>query len=174
MDFRQTIRVKSTPAQVFKAVTLDYRYWWTKASGQVYYLRDDVTFRFDDTYWTFVVVKLEQNQVVEMLCTDAHHVHEGLDSSIDREWLGTKLRWDIDACSDDEHCEVTLTHIGLNDELDCYHVCQAGWNYYLTESLKSYLSSGAGNPYNSCSTHKSFSHDIQTSRDTFRPGLAPS
>jgi hypothetical protein len=37
-------------------------------------------------------------------------------------------------------------HEGLSTQLECYDMCQAGWDQYLP-SQRDYLHTGTGNPY---------------------------
>ena len=37
------------------------------------------------------------------------------------------------------HSALTLTHEGLTKEIECYDICEQGWNYYLDGPLKDYL-----------------------------------
>ena len=60
------------------------------------------------------------------------------------EWKGTEIKWKI--AKSKTGSNVTLIHQGLIPELECYEICQAGWNYFLG-SLKNYLEYGEGYPY---------------------------
>jgi hypothetical protein len=64
-------------------------------------------------------------------------------------WRGTTIKWEIVAI--ETGSKVTLTHQGLILKLECYDICQAGWNFFLG-SLKDYLETGKGNPYKETTT----------------------
>jgi hypothetical protein len=42
--------------------------------------------------------------------------------------------------------QVTMTHIGLAPEVQCFARCEAGWNQYFKESLFKLLTEHAGVP----------------------------
>ncbi len=81
---------------------------------------------------------------MELECIEAHHIHEGLPESILNEWEGTKLIWQIQ--QEGENTKIMFTHDGLIPSLDCYDVCEAGWDHFFVNSLKGYLDNGEGNP----------------------------
>ena len=85
------------------------------------------------------------DQSVELECIEAHHVHDGLSLSILNEWEGTKLRWRIQ--KQGEKTRIVLVHDGLMPFLNCYGVCEQGWDYFFVKSLKQYLDTGVGSPF---------------------------
>ncbi|MES9851030.1 MAG: hypothetical protein ABW170_04275 [Candidatus Thiodiazotropha sp. L084R] len=91
------------------------------------------------------VEQLKVDRLVELVCVDAHHEHEGLPSTIQKEWLGTKLKWVIRNL--DGVTQIDFVHEGLVKELECYDICKQGWDYYFLSSLKQYLDTGTGTPY---------------------------
>ena len=88
------------------------------------------------------VIKLVPNKRVELECIEAHHVHEGLSESIREEWMGTKLKWTIEGKGD--QTRISFMHEGLVPTLNCYEICEAGWDHFFVNSLKSYLDKGEG------------------------------
>ena len=60
------------------------------------------------------------------------------------EWVGTKMIWTLS--SDDQATTLTFLHEGLNQSLECYTICEAGWDQFLA-SLHAYLTTGKGMPY---------------------------
>ena len=61
------------------------------------------------------------------------------------EWNGSKLRWEIQ--KQDKKTKITLVHEGLVSSLECYEVCEQGWDYFFVKSLKQYLNTGEGSPF---------------------------
>ena len=82
------------------------------------------------------------NRSVVWKVAEAHHDLEGIRKK--DEWKGTIIKWEIVA--DETGSNVTFTHQGLVPALECYDICEAGWDYFLG-SLKNYLETGKGNPY---------------------------
>lgn len=105
---------------------------------------DIVTFQFPPTYWTMHATKLVPYECVELECIEAHHIDDRLPSTILQEWKGTKLKWKIE--SKGNNTELTFVHKGLVPSLDCYEICEAGWDHFFVNSLKSFLETGKGSP----------------------------
>ena len=72
-------------------------------------------------------------------------MHEGLPETARTEWLGTKMRFEIEPTVNGS--DITFTHIGLQPDLDCFEICQAGWDFFFLDSLKLYLNEGEGKPH---------------------------
>jgi hypothetical protein len=60
------------------------------------------------------------------------------------EWVGTKLIWTITAA--DQRTTLTFLHQGLNENFECYNLCEADWDYFIG-SLQYYLETGKGTPH---------------------------
>lgn len=145
-SYSRSIKVTSSAEKAFNAIVLDMQHWWTKPSVPFAKVGDEATFQFkpNPTTWTFRANKLEPAKYVELECIDANHIHEGLPETIAKEWLGTKLIFEIK--SDGEGAIIKFTHQGLNSSLDCHEICVGGWDHFFSGSLKKYLDSDFGNP----------------------------
>ncbi len=115
--------------------------WWarnfegaSRAAGEVF------TVRFGDTFVTFRITELVPGQRIVWKVTDSH-LHWLTDK---KEWNGTEVQWDVSRNGDST--EVTLTHVGLVPEIECYENCKGGWTFYATESLYELLTKGQGSP----------------------------
>lgn len=143
-SYTREIIVSNTPHAAYRALTSEFDKWWTECSGPVIAVGDEVTFRFDPTYWKMRATKLVPNESVELKCIEAHHIHEGLPASIRKEWEGTILKWHIQQQGD---CtKISFIHEGLIPSLNCYEICEMGWDHFFVNSLKKYLDSGECNP----------------------------
>jgi hypothetical protein len=142
-SYTREIIVSNTPDAAYRALTSEFGKWWTESSGPINAAGDKVTFRFDPTYWTMRSTKLLPNTIVELECIEAHHIHEGLPASIRKEWEGTKLIWNIQQQGD--NTKITFVH-DLIPSLNCYKICEMGWDHFFVSSLKQYLDSGEGTP----------------------------
>ena len=60
------------------------------------------------------------------------------------EWEGTRQIWTFSAAR--QGTTLTFLHEGLNQSLECYDVCEAGWDQFLA-SLEALLTTGKGMPY---------------------------
>ncbi len=145
-DYTRNIVVSSTPNAAYKALTSEFSKWWTPDTDtdSVSIVGGTIKFKFDTTYWVMRANVLSLN-FIEFECIEAHHIHDGLPSSILKEWEGTKLKWEIQEQSGTT--KIILTHEGLIPSLDCYEICKEGWDYFFLTRLKKYLNEGKGSPY---------------------------
>jgi hypothetical protein len=143
--YTREIYVSSSPATAYQALTTGFDKWWTTGCNPIAETGDKITFCFGDSYWLMRASSLVPDHSVELECIEAHHVHEGLSSSILDEWQGTRLKWKIEKHG--EKTKIVLVHDGLVPSLECYEVCEQGWDYYFASSLKQYLDTGVGTPF---------------------------
>lgn len=144
-NYTREIVVSSTPISAYDALTTGFGKWWTTDCNLVSETGDKITFKFGTSYWVMRAISLIPEKLVELKCIEAHHVHDGLPSSILNEWKGSKLRWEIQ--KQGEKTKITLVHVGLEPSLECYEVCEQGWDYFFVNSLKQYLDTGEGSPF---------------------------
>ena len=144
-DYSNTINVFNTPEAAYQALTSHFNKWWTTGCNSISDVGDTITFRFGETYWIMRASKLIPNQLIELECIEAYHIHEGLSESIAREWEGTVLKWEI--INEDDFTKISMVHQGLIPSLDCFEVCEQGWDHFFTGSLKQYLDTGNGFPF---------------------------
>jgi hypothetical protein len=144
-SYTREIIVSSTPGAVYKALTTGFDKWWTTSCNSISKTGDKITFRFGPTYWVMRASNLVPDTFIELECIEAHHVHDGLPSSILDEWEGTKLKWEIQ--KQEEKTKIVLVHEGLRPSLECFEVCEQGWDYFFVNSLKQYLDTGKGLPF---------------------------
>jgi hypothetical protein len=89
-------------------------------------------------------VKLVPNQEMVWRCEAQHH--ESAELKRKDEWVGTKVKFQIESrlpLSTVVHFE----HVGLQPQLECYGICEQGWNRFLKHSLKRYAETGLGEPF---------------------------
>ena len=144
-SYTREIIVSATPEAAYRAVTAGFDRWWTTRCNPISQAGDRITFRFGPSSWVMRARMLKPHNCVELECIEAHHVHEGAPSSIRREWEGTRLTWHIE--EQGEETKITFVHEGLLPSLNCYGVCEQGWDFFFLRSLKSYLDTGQGMPF---------------------------
>lgn len=145
LDYTREIIVSTVPGAAYRALTTGFDKWWTTSCNPISEAGDRITFRFGSTCWVMRANSLVPDNFVELECVEAHHMHKGLSSSILNEWEGTKLRWQIQ--KQGEKTKIVFVHEGLIPSLDCYEVCEQGWDYYFVNSLQQYLDTGEGSPF---------------------------
>ena len=146
-DYHRTLDVNASPQKAYEAVTTGFENWWTSSCTPLARIGDIAIFKFPpkDSSWTFRPITLKPNTLVEHECVGANHLHDGLPVSIRTEWLGSVMQFDIE--ENKSGSRIIFTHRGLKPNLDCYEICEAGWDFFFMDSLKSYLNSGAGSPH---------------------------
>ena len=146
-NFNRSIKVNSSPTEVFTAITEQIQDWWSKNyEGLASKVDDQFTVRFGNTFKTMRIESIEPNKEVVWRCIDQHlEMPEGMKQlSNKREWVGNTLIWSIELRI--SGTDLKLIHEGLTPEVECWGVCEQGWDQSL-QSLKSLLSTGKGNPF---------------------------
>ena len=145
MNYHTSISTKANKEDSFKALTIRIDKWWGNTDNSISRMNDEFSIFFDKTEWRFKVIEYVPNDKVVWKCIKANHVH-GVLENIREEWLNSTVFWEIS--EKDGNTSISLIHKGLVPELNCYDVCTSGWNFFVCDSLKQYLDTGSGKPYN--------------------------
>ena len=146
-NYTKLIEINNPSTEVFMALTEQIQDWWSKNyEGSASKVNDQFTVRFGNTFKTMRIESIEPNKEVVWRCIDQHlEMPEGMEQlNNKREWVGNKLIWSIE--SRNLGTDLKLIHEGLTPEVECWGVCEQGWDQSL-QSLKSLLSSGKGSPF---------------------------
>jgi hypothetical protein len=142
-DYQKSITFSNPADEVYSAITEHIQDWWSDDfSGTAAQKGDQYTIAFGATQKTFEIAEAVPNQQVIWLCLKAYIDMNELKKK--DEWVGTRLIWTI--AGDDRGTTLTFLHEGLNQNFECYNVCEAGWDYFIA-SLQAYLTTGSGTPY---------------------------
>jgi hypothetical protein len=146
-NYKSKITVNADADKVFWALTEGMHEWWTVPDAPMKKVGDRSKFTFPPgkSYWTFEASVLEPGKCVEMICVDALHLHEGQPEEVETEWLGTRVVWNIETMG--PQTNIHIEHHGLVPSLHCFSICEEGWDFFFTDSLKAYLDTGAGKPH---------------------------
>ncbi|MBU2992752.1 hypothetical protein Q4555_03905 [Octadecabacter sp. 1_MG-2023] len=139
MDYCATITVPAAPVAASHAIRKEMHLWW---STQVEMKEDGATVRFNNSHVTFAFDPMDPALRMIWPCTKAHMIIEDVPDT--EEWEGTSLIWDISAAGTGS--EITLTHKGLNSDLQCLDVCSRGWDHFFAGSLCRHLNGEAPTP----------------------------
>jgi hypothetical protein len=60
------------------------------------------------------------------------------------EWNGTDIIFEITKKGD--KTELRFTHVGLVPAIECYGKCAGAWGFYISDSLRSLITTGKGDP----------------------------
>ena len=119
---------------------VDVPAWWSENfEGHCQAEGDVFTVRFGKIYKTFKVTELS----VDRMVWEVIDCHMPWLSNI-TEWNGTRVVWEVSTSGDGT--SVSMTHIGLVPEVECYNDCRKGWNYYFEQSLLQWITEGKGMP----------------------------
>ena len=143
--FQQSLDINAKPAAVYAALTtLDgLRSWWTQDCDGNPAAGGTLHFRFgSNAAKDMRVERLAPQQEVRWRCTYADIAVGNL--SRRDEWVGTDLIFRLAPQGDGTRLE--FEHIGLEPALECYEMCNRGWNYFL-KSLRQFAETGYGTPH---------------------------
>jgi uncharacterized protein YndB with AHSA1/START domain len=140
-SFTSSFTVDRPAREVFDAIN-DVRSWWN----------EDLTGESDRVGAEFVHevegIHRAKIQVTELVPgrTVVWRVLENWMSFIDdqREWVGTEIRFDL--TDTDGGTEIRFTHVGLVPAYECFDICDVAWSFYIQQSLRSHIATGAGQP----------------------------
>ena len=142
-DYQKSITVNNTPAEVYTAITTQITDWWSDDfSGASAQRGDQCNIAFGKTKKTFGIAEVIPYQKVVWLCLKAHIDMEDLKKK--DEWIGTRIIWTINP--NESGSILTMQHEGLNENKECYNVCEPAWDYFMA-SIQSFLMTGKGTPY---------------------------
>jgi uncharacterized protein YndB with AHSA1/START domain len=143
-DYQKAIIVNKPVEEVYMAITAHISEWWSNdLQGAATNVGDSFDIAFGDTRKTFRIAEMIPDKRIVWTCEKAYIDSPALKNK--SEWVGTTLIWTLSA-DDRDRTTLGFLHAGLNKIFECYHICEDGWDYFLS-SLESYLKTGKGRPY---------------------------
>ena len=136
-----TITVDASPAETYAAIN-DVRAWWGQdVEGSTDVLGAEFVFRGMDQHRSLIkVTELVPGERVVWRVGDTHLAFV----TDQTEWVGTTIRFDISPTEDGSL--IRFSHVGLLPEHECYEVCAPAWTFFIVDSLRALINSGAGVP----------------------------
>ena len=139
LDYHVQLKVNTTAERAIEAISNVPGWWAQEVDGAAKKLGDQFTVHFGKTWGKFRVSELSRDRIV-WAATDCY-----LDLLKDpKEWKGTRLIFQFGRA--DDKTVIDITHEGLTPDKECFNDCTNGWNFYLRESLFSYLEKAQGLP----------------------------
>ena len=140
-NFTITFEVDQTPEEVFAAIN-QVRGWW---SGKIEGVTDQpgasFSYQHEDMHSSL-------QTITEMVPGKriVWHVSNSRLSFIKdpSEWNDTDVVFDISRKADKTECR--FTHVGLTPSIECFGACSGGWTFYINDSLRSFITTGRGDP----------------------------
>jgi hypothetical protein len=139
-NFHTTITVNAAATETMKKIS-QVNHWWIKDfSGSAEKCQDTFTVLFGEpSFVTFVVSQCMPNEKLVWKVTDCY-----LPWFKDKkEWNNTQVVFQLS--EDNGKTQIDFTHVGLVPEVECYAVCEKGWNGHLNTLVK-FINEGNGLP----------------------------
>jgi uncharacterized protein YndB with AHSA1/START domain len=144
-DYQKIITVKKPVREVYAAITEQISEWWSRDfTGASSHLGDQFNIAFGGTRKTFEIIEAIPDEFVAWKCLKAYIDMASLKNK--SEWVDTKVLWTFSVSN--KETTINFMHQGLHKSLECYEVCEAGWDQFLG-SLETFLKTGKGKPYSS-------------------------
>lgn len=142
-SYQRTFSLQATENKIYDSI-LNIPLWWTEMyEGNQREAGEKFTVCFEPSVF--------KTMVVEELIPNKKIVWKVVDSLIDipdlnnkTEWINTQIVWEISAI--EKNTTLTLTHIGLTPKIECYTICESGWNSF-TKSLIDLILKDVGTPF---------------------------
>lgn len=139
-DYNCTIAVKASAGRAFEAISDIAKWWATSFEGRASAPGDQFTVRFGKTY---SVMNVTESDPGRKLVWTIEESYLPLFKN-PAQWNNTKIVWEILTGNNDT--VISMTHVGLTPDTDCYYDCEKGWNFYIGESLYKLIAEGKGFP----------------------------
>jgi hypothetical protein len=147
-DYSHTFTVQATPQAVHDAIERVTGWWTINTEGPTRSIGNEFTVQFGDVHRT--TQRITQAVRGERI---VWHVTESnlpwLKDS--EEWKGTDIIFEI--ASVPEGTRLTVTHIGLTPQVECFEQCEKGWDHFIGTSLFRSITEGIGLPDTTERTH---------------------
>jgi hypothetical protein len=140
-DYTIAFSVDQSPDEVFATVN-DVRGWWSgEIDGPTDQPGAEFTYRYKDIHFS--------TQKITEFLPGRKVVWHVVDSRVNfvkdkTEWNGTDVVFEI--ARKDGRTELRFTHVGLVPAFECYGGCSGAWGFYISDSLRSLITAGKGQP----------------------------
>jgi len=139
-NFHRTITVNATATEAMKKISQLNRWWIKGFSGSAGKFNDTFTVPFGEpSFVTFVVSECVPGEKLVWKVTDCY-----------LPWFNDKKEWNntevvFQLSQHNGKTQIDFTHVGLVPEIECYGVCEKGWNGHLNTLVK-FINEGIGLP----------------------------
>ena len=143
-NYHRTITINASPEEAMKKIS-QIDLWWRKDFlGSAEQMHDKFTVPFGEpSYVDFVVSEIIPDKQVTWKVTDCY-----LPRFKDKkEWNYTEVAFQLseENSHPDGKTKIYFTPIGLTPEVECYEVCEKGWNGHIN-TLEKFINEGKGLP----------------------------
>ncbi len=139
-NYHRTIMVNASVEDTMKKIS-QINLWWRKDfSGRAEKLKDTFTVPFGEpSFVDFIISEFLPNEKVVWKVTDCY-LHWFQDK---KEWNNTEVVFELS--EENSKTKIDFTHVGLVPEIECYDVCEKGWNGHIN-TLMEFINEGKGLP----------------------------
>lgn len=136
-NYHRTITVNASATEAMKKIS-EVNCWWKKDfSGSAEKLNDIFTVPFGEpSFVDFVVSEIIPGKKAVWKVTDCYLPW----FNDKKEWNNTEVVFELSEA--DGKTQIDFTHVGLVPEVECYNVCEKGWDGHVTESLVKFINEG--------------------------------
>ena len=140
-DFNTILLVDEKPGEVYNAIN-NVRGWWSEEiEGDTDKLNAEFLYRYKDVHHCKIkLIELIPSKRVVWYVLDNYFSF----TEDKTEWKNTRVIFDIS--QEDGKTQLSVTHLGLVPEYECFNVCQDAWTTYIQSSLRSLIETGKGKP----------------------------
>ena len=139
-NYHRTITVNASTEEAMKKIS-QINLWWKKEFSPITHkLNNTFTVPFgDSSFVDFVISEFVPNKKVVWKVTDCY-----------LPWFNDKKEWNntevvFELSQNDGKTKIDFTHVGLVPQVECYDVCEKGWNGHIN-TLENFINEGKGLP----------------------------
>ncbi|GAO43541.1 SRPBCC family protein [Flavihumibacter petaseus] len=140
-DFTIAIIVDQDPEAVYHAIN-NVRGWWSEEiTGDTDRKNGVFDYHYKDLHTCRIkVTELVPGSIVAWKVLDNQFKF----TQSKTEWIGNPIVFEITDVGGQTRLQ--FTHVGLVPGIECYEICRDAWTNYITESLKTLIETGEGDP----------------------------
>ena len=140
-DYHCEITANVNAKEAFESISKGIPEWWTpNFEGGSQNVDDLFTIRFPTTFVDFEVTEIVPARKIVWQVNDCYFAW----LKDKTEWTDPRVVWEF--LPQNESTKISMTHIGLVPEIECYRNCVRGWDFFVKQSLRKLLTEGQGMP----------------------------
>lgn len=126
-DYHKSITTTVSAEEAFTKISRVSTWWTPNIKGSAKNLNDVFTMRTEKDTVTLQVVEVVPNKKLVWLVTDC----QMLWLKDPTEWKNTRIVFEIS--EENQQTRIDMTHVGLVPAVECYNVCEPGWDGHLKD-----------------------------------------
>lgn len=140
-NFTTTLLVDQPPEVVFNAINRVRGWWSEEIEGSTEKVNDVFNYHYKDVHKSKMkLIEVIPNKKVVWLVLDNHFKF----TKDKTEWNSNKIIFEI--TEKDNKTQLQFTQMALVPAYECYDICREAWSNYISNSLRSLITTGKGQP----------------------------